>query len=602
MKKKILTLLFMAMVLMPSFAQKSGVEISAAVTDAAAAMARQMEAGKIAAVTRFSSDTKELSEWLENETFRALSKNSVRLVERNGNNMRIVDAELNFQYSGAVNEATISAYGQKLGARYIVYGNFEQFGGIKVLEFRMTDVESFEVLVAKTYEISASKLLTELLGSEAELLSIDDYIVAINNLESKRTSIEKDMASDCERTENRIRAEYQKRIDDVTTQITQENDGFLSPSALKVEIMNATKPLEEERDLLIKPVAENSRTKFADQLSMISNNRATIIKKLQSDTFLIGADSLIVNMDKRIGERNSYFTLNMNSTDKYAKFSLNDTIEPTDKLIFKKIRVALEETKSIKGEVEYKIRQSGGANSAYFDIVVASARIYDGISGDTFYKKTNFNATEADGGTINMAAQKTGTANRQNYSKNTTSFYKESEKTSASNKGSYSASSSSSSDSNTSATQNSGATNVKSERISKIRLAKNENYNNHTMILWLANKRHKFKAGDKIKFIIKGKTSDPVTVREKKLGAAIIDTTETATPKYWGAISDYINTEDNMTLSQNEEFEAVFNFKLTGTPSSTSADARKLELYVGGKNDTQSKTITIDVTEFTVEY
>ena len=102
------------MVLMPSFAQKSGVEISAAVTDAAVAMARQIETGKIAAVTRFSSDTKELSEWLENETFRALSKNSVRLVERNSNNMRIVDSELNFQYSGAVSEATLAAYGQTL--------------------------------------------------------------------------------------------------------------------------------------------------------------------------------------------------------------------------------------------------------------------------------------------------------------------------------------------------------------------------------------------------------------------------------------------------------------------------------------------------------
>ncbi|MDE7291529.1 MAG: penicillin-binding protein activator LpoB [Treponemataceae bacterium] len=421
MKKKILTLLFMAMVLIPSFAQKSGVEISAAVTDAAAAMARQMEAGKIAAVTRFSSDTKELSEWLENETFRALSKNSVRLVERNGNNMRIVDSELNFQYSGAVSEATIAAYGQKLGARYIVYGNFEQFGGIKVLEFRMTDVESFEVLVAKTYEIASSKLLTELLGSEAELLSIDDYIVAINNLENKKAAVEKDLASDRERTENRIRAEYQKRIDDVTTQITQDNDGFLSPSALKGEITNATKPLEDERDLLIDPVAENSRTKFADQLSMISNNRATIVKKMQGDTFVIGAESLTVNMDKRVGDRNSYFTLNMNSTDRHVKFTLNDTINPTDKEMFKKIRVALEETKSIKGEVEYKVRQSGGPDSVSFDVVIVSARLYDGISGDTFYKKTNFSATEADGGTINMTAQKTGTATKRSSSSNTKS-------------------------------------------------------------------------------------------------------------------------------------------------------------------------------------
>ena len=411
----------MAMVLMPSFAQKSGVEISAAVTDAAVAMARQMEAGKIAAVTRFSSDTKELSEWLENETFRALSKNSVRLVERNGNNMRIVDSELNFQYSGAVSEATIAAYGQKLGARYIVYGNFEQFGGIKVLEFRMTDVESFEVLVAKTYEIASSKLLTELLGSEAELLSIDDYIVAINNLENKKAAVEKDLASDRERTENRIRAEYQKRIDDVTTQITQDNDGFLSPSALKGEIINATKPLEDERDLLIDPVAENSRTKFADQLSMISNNRATIVKKMQGDTFVIGAESLTVNMDKRVGDRNSYFTLNMNSTDRHVKFTLNDTINPTDKEMFKKIRVALEETKSIKGEVEYKVRQSGGPDSVSFDVVIVSARLYDGISGDTFYKKTNFSATEADGGTINMTAQKTGTATKRNSSSNTKS-------------------------------------------------------------------------------------------------------------------------------------------------------------------------------------
>ena len=411
----------MAMVLMPSFAQKSGVEISAAVTDAAVAMARQMEAGKIAAVTRFSSDTKELSEWLENETFRALSKNSVRLVERNGNNMRMVDSELNFQYSGAVSEATIAAYGQKLGARYIVYGNFEQFGGIKVLEFRMTDVESFEVLVAKTYEIASSKLLTELLGSEAELLSIDDYIVAINNLENKKAAVEKDLASDRERTENRIRAEYQKRIDDVTTQITQDNDGFLSPSALKGEIINATKPLEDERDLLIDPVAENSRTKFADQLSMISNNRATIVKKMQGDTFVIGAESLTVNMDKRVGDRNSYFTLNMNSTDRHVKFTLNDTINPTDKEMFKKIRVALEETKSIKGEVEYKVRQSGGPDSVSFDVVIVSARLYDGISGDTFYKKTNFSATEADGGTINMTAQKTGTATKRNSSSNTKS-------------------------------------------------------------------------------------------------------------------------------------------------------------------------------------
>ena len=157
-----------------------------------------------------------MSEWLAKETeARLIRTGKFKLLERNAKNLKLIDSEIDYQYSGNVDDSSMVELGYRLGAKYLVYGSFEQFGGLMQLTLKTTNVESGEIPVIASYSISSSTKLTDLLGDERELNTAEDYLDMIARCQRKLTSIESDKNKEIQNITSNIFTKYQEEINKV---------------------------------------------------------------------------------------------------------------------------------------------------------------------------------------------------------------------------------------------------------------------------------------------------------------------------------------------------------------------------------------------------
>jgi TolB-like protein len=107
--------------------------------------AKVSEGAKIA-VLNFVSPSEQFSDYVLEELTVALV-NSGKFIVVDRQNLDIIQAEMDFQYSGEVSDASMQSIGQKLGAQYIVSGSLGEIAGNYRLRFRTITVETAAIAV-----------------------------------------------------------------------------------------------------------------------------------------------------------------------------------------------------------------------------------------------------------------------------------------------------------------------------------------------------------------------------------------------------------------------------------------------------------------------
>ena len=142
--------------------------------------------------------------------------------------------------------------------------------------------------------------------------------------------------------------------------------------------------------------------------------------------------------------------------------------------------------------------------------------------------------------------------------------------------------------------------------VTEIKLEQNQEYgseppvylNNQAVVEFLA-KDNKWvgKKGDKVTITMVATTDAAPTVQDKKkLGGALVDTTEAA--NWWTVlVEDFIGDKEIVT----EETEYKFAFTLTKDATSADPAACKFVLCFGDKNNYQATPVTLKVKSFDVK-
>lgn len=138
-----------------------------ALVSAANDIAEKCDAKTILVIDDFESPSKNMTLYIREQVADLIysADGLIQLVTRE--RMDLVEKELEFQNSGKVSEQTILSAAERLGARSVVFGRFEELNRAYMLRIRMLDVKTAAYLFRKTYEISRSSKTEQLLGRAA---------------------------------------------------------------------------------------------------------------------------------------------------------------------------------------------------------------------------------------------------------------------------------------------------------------------------------------------------------------------------------------------------------------------------------------------------
>ena len=146
------------------FAQVT-VSLDEALTASAKNIEKNIGRGTIVAVLNFHSSSARLSDYVIQELTTLLADNGiVRVVDRE--NLDLLAAEMDFQYSGEVSEESMQSIGQKLGAQSIVTGSGSPMGDYYRVRFRTISVETAEVQDQTTQRVAQDRQLVRLLDEK----------------------------------------------------------------------------------------------------------------------------------------------------------------------------------------------------------------------------------------------------------------------------------------------------------------------------------------------------------------------------------------------------------------------------------------------------
>jgi TolB-like protein len=105
----------------------------------------------IVAVVGFNSASKRFSDTVLEELTRVLQESGKLLVvERNKQNLELIENEMNYQMSGEVDDESMQSIGHQLGAQSIIFGSGENRGDYYLIRFRVIAVEA-NVIQAVTH-------------------------------------------------------------------------------------------------------------------------------------------------------------------------------------------------------------------------------------------------------------------------------------------------------------------------------------------------------------------------------------------------------------------------------------------------------------------
>ena len=385
MKKKILIGILISLTSV-MFAQKT-VSIESALDSAVSEIKNTVPSGVEIAVSRFSSDSQELSEWLAKETeARLIRTGKFKLLERNAKNLKLIDSEIDYQYSGNVDDSSMVELGYRLGAKYLVYGSFEQFGGLMQLTLKTTNVESGEIPVMVSYSISSSTKLTDLLGDERELNTAEDYLDMIARCQRKLTKIESEKNKEIQNITSNIFAKYQEEINKVKS---IEKEPWEAQFEYDNKISSEIAIVEGKRDIELNGVESKVNIKYGNQYKMVELQMNKLVENLQNTSFVIKGDSVKVLLGTfKAEEKPKNWPVSIKSLDKLVNYTYNGKITVSDadvKTEYKTMENA-RASNSLEGEIIYKILR--GSSNLDYEIKVVSVRVYNSENGTTVVNET----------------------------------------------------------------------------------------------------------------------------------------------------------------------------------------------------------------------
>ena len=385
MKKKILIGMLISLTSV-MFAQKT-VSIESALDSAVSEIKNTVPSGVEIAVSRFSSDSQELSEWLAKETeARLIRTGKFKLLERNAKNLKIIDSEMDYQYSGNVDDSSMVELGYRLGAKYLVYGSFEQFGGLMQFTLKTTNVESGEIPVIASYSISSSTKLTDLLGDERALNTAEDYLDMIARCQRKLTSIESEKNKEIQNITSNIFTKYQEEINKVKS---VEKEPWESQSEYDSKISKAVIEVEGKRDTELNGVESKVNIKYDNQYKMVELQMNKLVENLQNTSFVIKGDSVQVLLGTFNAEaKPKNWPVSIKSLDKLVNYTYNGkrTVSDADVKTEYKTMESARASNSLEGEMIYKILK--GSSNFDYEIKVVSVRVYNSENGTTVVNET----------------------------------------------------------------------------------------------------------------------------------------------------------------------------------------------------------------------
>ena len=411
MKKKILSV-FLIIFTGLLFAQKA-ITIESALDLAVAEIKKSIPTGVEIAVSRFSSDSKEMSEWLVQEVEnRLIRAGKFTLLERNAKNLQIIDSEIDYQYSGDVDDSSMVELGYRLGAKYLVYGSFEQFGGLMQFTLKTTNVESGEIPVIASYSISNSSKITDLLGDEKTMNSAEDFLDMIARCQKKLTTLKSDKNKEIQNISSNILAKYQEEINQAKS---VEKEPYESTIDYENKIQKNVLAIEGKRDTELSGVESKVNIKYDNQYKMVEIQMNKLIENLENTTFAIKGDSVQILLGEFNPEATpKYWPISIKSLDKLVNYTFNGkrtTSNADVKTEYMEIESA-RKNNALEGEIVYKLIK--GNSSFDYEVKVISVRVNNTENGTTVINE-NINEIV---GSVNANAELSG---KTNYEKPTKS-------------------------------------------------------------------------------------------------------------------------------------------------------------------------------------
>ncbi len=404
MKKKLLSV-FLIIFTGLLFAQKA-ITIESALDSAVAEIKKSVPTGVEIAVSRFSSDSKEMSEWLVQEVeTRLIRAGKFTLLERNAKNLQIIDSEIDYQYSGDVDDSSMVELGYRLGAKYLVYGSFEQFGGLMQFTLKTTNVETAEIPVIASYSISNSSKITDLLGDEKTMNSAEDFLDMIARCQKKLTTLKSDKNKEIQNISSNIFAKYQEEINQAKS---VEKEPYESTIDYENKIQKNVLAIEGKRDTELSGVESKVNIKYDNQYKMVEIQMNKLIENLENTTFAIKGDSVQILLGEFNPEATpKYWPISIKSLDKLVNYTFNGkrtTSNADVKTEYMEIESA-RKNNALEGEIVYKLIK--GNSSFDYEVKVISVRVNNTENGTTVINE-NINEIV---GSVNASAELSGKTN-----------------------------------------------------------------------------------------------------------------------------------------------------------------------------------------------
>ena len=401
--KKVFLSWVMALCVFGISAQVKTVDLNEALRSAASDIRNGIPEQSVVGIVNFSSDSKEMSDYLaENMTAAIKNTGKFRVVERSGKNLVLINSELDFQYSGEVSDESVVDLGEKLGAQYLVYGTFEQFGGMLQLTVRTANVSTAEIPVLSPFTIIPNSIITQLLGDQKELVTAEDYLDMIARCQAKLSSIQKDKNREIQKTATAISAKYQNQLN---AAYAKDQEPWESTEEYNNRIATEAGIITKKRDTELSGIEKSVSIKYDGLYKNVEIQMEKLARDLQTVTFILDGDSVQVMIgafDREANPKN--WPVSIKSLDKMVNFTYSEKYVVNDadvKSEYQKVE-AWKAAGSLNGEITYQLVQS--ANKKVFDVKVLNVRVYDTVSGSTLLNTSiNQNA-----GTTSAATKSAG--------------------------------------------------------------------------------------------------------------------------------------------------------------------------------------------------
>jgi hypothetical protein len=144
------------------FAQEN-MTLDNAIMDAVKFLSTRLDKGTIIAVTNFEAETKELSDFIIQELSDAFTNTgNVTVVQRR--RLEVLQAELDFNMSSSVNDATAKRIGEFVGAGILISGSISSYRDMYRMRIQAIVTDTAEVKGSRTINVKYDATLTSFLG------------------------------------------------------------------------------------------------------------------------------------------------------------------------------------------------------------------------------------------------------------------------------------------------------------------------------------------------------------------------------------------------------------------------------------------------------